>query len=208
MEATGPAAYLPETPAGSGSTRRFTGTDGPASRTSRARDDGLKLTDCYITAAARCAPPDNRPTSEELERCRPYLEEELRFLLRCRVVLGLGRIGWESWLRAAGWWARLPPRERPGSRHGAEARSPGWHSADRLVSSQPAEHQHGAAHPPHVEWCLRADQDDCAFRPPTTRFTVCPAGITVDGPSSSLMIASCSMGTDEGYWALNCSSVI
>jgi uracil-DNA glycosylase len=85
------------------------------------RDDGLTLTDCYITAAARCAPPKNRPTAEELDRCRPYLQEELGLLTRVRVVLALGRIGWESWLRAAGWWARLTPRERPHFGHGAEA---------------------------------------------------------------------------------------
>ena len=41
------------------------------------RDDGLVLTDCWITAAAHCAPPDNKPTREELDRCRPYLEAEL-----------------------------------------------------------------------------------------------------------------------------------
>jgi uracil-DNA glycosylase family 4 len=85
------------------------------------RDDGLTLTDCYITAAARCAPPQNRPTAEELARCRPYLQEELRLLTKVRVVLALGRIGWESWLRASGWWARLTPRERPSFGHGAEA---------------------------------------------------------------------------------------
>jgi uracil-DNA glycosylase family 4 len=88
------------------------------------RDDGLRLTDCYITAAARCAPPGNRPTGEELDRCRPFLEEELRLLTRVRVVLALGRIGWESWLRAAGWWNRLAPRERPRFGHGAEATLP------------------------------------------------------------------------------------
>ena len=85
------------------------------------RDDGLTLTDCYITAAARCAPPENRPTAEELDRCRPYLQEELRLLTRVRVVLALGRIGWESWLRAAGWWGQLTPRERPSFGHAAEA---------------------------------------------------------------------------------------
>jgi uracil-DNA glycosylase len=85
------------------------------------RDDGLTLTDCYITAAARCAPPENRPTAEELDRCRPFLQEELSLLTRVRVVLALGRIGWESWLRAAGWWARLNPRERPNFGHRVEA---------------------------------------------------------------------------------------
>lgn len=89
--------------------------------TARSRDDGLTLTDCYITAAARCAPPKNRPTTAELDRCRPYLQEELSLLTRVRVVLALGRIGWESWLRAAGWWARLAPRERPNFGHGVES---------------------------------------------------------------------------------------
>jgi uracil-DNA glycosylase len=84
----------------------------------RSRDDELALTDCYITAAARCAPPDNRPTSEELERCRPYLEAELALLPAVRAVLALGRIGWESWLRAAGWWDRLGVRGRPRFAHG------------------------------------------------------------------------------------------
>lgn len=87
---------------------------------SRASDDGLVLTDCYITAAARCAPPDNRPTREELDRCRPYLEAELELLTSTRVVLALGRIGWESWLRAAGWWGRLGTGARPQFAHGAE----------------------------------------------------------------------------------------
>ena len=88
--------------------------------TSRSRGDGLELTDCYITAAARCAPPDNRPTREELERCRPYLQAELRLLRSVRVVLALGRIGWEHWLRAAGWWEQLGVRQRPFFGHGAE----------------------------------------------------------------------------------------
>jgi uracil-DNA glycosylase family 4 len=88
------------------------------------RDDGLILTDCRITAAARCAPPDNRPTREELASCRPYLAAELGLLRQVRVVLALGRIGWESWLRAAGWWERLAPGERPPFGHGAETTLP------------------------------------------------------------------------------------
>lgn len=99
---------------------------------SRARDDGLVLTDCYITAAARCAPPGNRPTGDELERCRPFLQAELALLSRVRVVLALGRIGWESWLRAAGWWEQLRVRERPRFGHGEETLLP---DGTRLVSS-------------------------------------------------------------------------
>src|SRR5437016_3623117 len=79
---------------------------------SRARDDGLALTDCYISAAARCAPPQNKPSRTELERCRPYLEAELRLLRRVRVVVTLGRVAHEHWLKAAGWWAKLPPRRQ------------------------------------------------------------------------------------------------
>ena len=88
---------------------------------SRSADDGLTLTGCWITAAARCAPPDNKPTSDELLRCRPYLERELGLLGAVKVVLVLGRVAWESWLRASGWRERLPPPERPRFAHGAEA---------------------------------------------------------------------------------------
>lgn len=91
---------------------------------SRSRSDGMTLTGCYVTAAARCAPPDNRPTSGELERCRGWLERELGLLPSVRVVLTLGRIGWESWLRASGWWDALGPGGRPAFGHGLETRLP------------------------------------------------------------------------------------
>jgi uracil-DNA glycosylase family 4 len=88
------------------------------------REDGLRLRDCWITAAGRCAPPGNKPAPAELDRCRPYLAAELRLLSSTRVVLALGRIGHEAWLRASGWWERLPARERPRFAHGAESRLP------------------------------------------------------------------------------------
>jgi uracil-DNA glycosylase family 4 len=91
---------------------------------SRSRDDGLRLRDCYVTAAARCAPPDNRPTRVELERCQAWLVQELALLDRVQVVIGLGRIAREAWLRASGWWDRLPGRERPGFGHGQSATLP------------------------------------------------------------------------------------
>src|SRR6266513_6414267 len=74
----------------------------------RGRDDGLQLRACYITAAARCAPPANKPSRTELERCRPYLAAELRLLGRVRVVLVLGLVAHDAWLKAAGWWEKLP----------------------------------------------------------------------------------------------------
>ncbi len=88
------------------------------------RDDGLALSDCWITAAAHCAPPDNKPDRAELDRCRPFLVREIELLRRVRVVIVLGRIAHESWLKAAGWWDRLPAGERPPFRHGAEAELP------------------------------------------------------------------------------------
>jgi uracil-DNA glycosylase family 4 len=91
---------------------------------SLSRDDGLRLTDCWITAAARCAPPANKPTTRELDRCRTFLSAELALLTRVRVAVGLGRIGHEAWLKASGWWERLAPRERPAFAHGAEATLP------------------------------------------------------------------------------------
>jgi len=88
--------------------------------TSVSRDDGQTLTDCYITCAARCAPPDNKPLPSELDTCRPFLTAELALLKRMRVVLALGRVGHEAFLRGSGWWERLSARERPAFAHAAE----------------------------------------------------------------------------------------
>lgn len=86
--------------------------------TSRSRGDGLRLLDCYVTAAGRCAPPANKPTPAELARCRPYLEAELAALVKLRVVITLGRIAHESLLRAAGIWDAMPAARRPPFGHG------------------------------------------------------------------------------------------
>jgi uracil-DNA glycosylase family 4 len=64
----------------------------------RSRDDGLMLTDLYMAAAARCAPPDNKPSPEELANCQPYLERELQ-LIQPKVIVALGRIAFERVLR-------------------------------------------------------------------------------------------------------------
>ncbi|PKN93516.1 MAG: uracil-DNA glycosylase [Chloroflexi bacterium HGW-Chloroflexi-6] len=64
----------------------------------RSRDDGLILADLYMAAAARCAPPDNKPTLEELANCQPYLERELE-LIQPKVIVALGRIAFERVLR-------------------------------------------------------------------------------------------------------------
>jgi uracil-DNA glycosylase family 4 len=62
------------------------------------RNDGLKLTDCYITAAVRCAPPDNKPLPSELANCAPYLDRESEILSNVRVVVALGKIAFDAYL--------------------------------------------------------------------------------------------------------------
>ena len=62
------------------------------------REDGLELHDLYITAAAHCAPPGNKPTPEELRNCRPYLERELELLTELKVVVALGKIAFDVYL--------------------------------------------------------------------------------------------------------------
>jgi len=87
------------------------------------RDDGLRLTGAYISNVVRCAPPDNKPSPAELAACRPYLEAELALLLRVRVVLALGRIAFDTYVRLRR--AQGHDLGRPVFRHGAEYRTPG-----------------------------------------------------------------------------------
>src|SRR6187397_1758455 len=77
------------------------------------RNDGLRLIDCYITAAVHCAPPDNKPLPEEFARCRPYFIEELQGLRNVRAVVPLGMIAFKTYFSARkelGWKnpSRLP----------------------------------------------------------------------------------------------------
>ena len=88
------------------------------------REDGMKLTDLYITSVGRCAPPENKPTPEELRNCQPWLDEEMRLLKRMRVVVCLGRIAFDGFL---GWAQRtgvLSSRTGYVFAHGAEATLP------------------------------------------------------------------------------------
>jgi uracil-DNA glycosylase family 4 len=91
---------------------------------SRRADDGLTLTDVYIAAAVRCAPPANRPTPDERDRCAPFLERELRLLRSVRVVVALGAFGWDAGLRALAALGHRPAdgRAKPRFGHAAEAR--------------------------------------------------------------------------------------
>jgi uracil-DNA glycosylase family 4 len=95
---------------------------------SRHHDDGLRLRGAYITAAARCAPPGNRPTPAELARCRPFLARELAALRSVRVRLALGRVGFEAFLHARRDLGRVEIRPKPRFAHGAAVPLPegGW----------------------------------------------------------------------------------
>jgi uracil-DNA glycosylase len=89
--------------------------------TSQHRDDGLRLHDAYITAAARCVPPDNKPTGAELVTCRPYLRHELQLLRRVRLVVPLGKIAFDAYLAARRELDLPRPDERPHFAHGVSA---------------------------------------------------------------------------------------
>jgi uracil-DNA glycosylase len=84
---------------------------------SRSRDDGLKLTNCWITAAVRCAPPANKPTPQERDTCASWLHRELELIPNVRVIVCLGAFAWDAALRLLG-----NPRPRPKFGHGTETR--------------------------------------------------------------------------------------
>lgn len=88
-----------------------------------AKDDGLTLRDCLITAAVRCAPPNNKPSPSEMRNCFPYLVQEFAALARLRVIVGLGAIGMDAALKALRELGfDLEPR-RPQFGHGVETRA-------------------------------------------------------------------------------------
>jgi uracil-DNA glycosylase len=83
------------------------------------RDDRLRLVGAYIAAVVRCAPPANKPTVDERDRCRPYLERELALLPRVQVIVVLGAFAYENVA------AMLGVRPRPTFGHGVEVPAPG-----------------------------------------------------------------------------------
>jgi uracil-DNA glycosylase family 4 len=85
------------------------------------RTDGLRLLDCYITAAVHCAPPDNKPTPEEFTNCRPYFIEELQALKKVRVVVPLGLIGFKTYFGARKELGWKNPSPLPAFSHGGAA---------------------------------------------------------------------------------------
>ena len=122
--------------------------------TSQRIDDGLRLTDAYIAAAVRCAPPANKPLPEEIARCLPHLADEVAHLPRLQVVVALGKIAWDAWLKLLVASGTELPRPRPAFAHGAK-----WaHDGLTLV---------GAYHPSRQNTntgVLTAQKYDAVFR--------------------------------------------
>lgn len=102
--------------------------------TSQSADDGLTLRGVFVGAAARCAPPDNKPTPDEVAACRRHLAAEVAALPELRVMVALGKIAWDAWLTFVADHAPLP-RPRPAFAHGAVAHlaPAGARGPERLV---------------------------------------------------------------------------
>ena len=93
--------------------------------TSVALDDGLRLTDAYVAAVVRCAPPGNRPMPDERDNCIEYLERELRLLRRLKVAVALGSFAWDGFIRAAAALGH-PVRPKPRFGHAVKATVGPW----------------------------------------------------------------------------------
>jgi uracil-DNA glycosylase len=88
---------------------------------STGRDDGMTLANAYVSVVVRCAPPDNKPTPKERDRCIPFLARELALLPNLRAVLALGGFAWDGFLATAGELEHPIPKPRPKFGHGATA---------------------------------------------------------------------------------------
>ena len=88
--------------------------------TSERNDDGLQLSNAYIAATCRCAPPDNKPLPEEISNCRSYLERELE-ILKPKAILALGKIAWDAYLEILKLRGVIASRGLYKFAHGAEA---------------------------------------------------------------------------------------
>lgn len=100
--------------------------------TSQRADDGLVLKDVYIAAAVRCAPPANKPLPEEVDRCQQHLVDEVAALPKLEIVIALGKIAWDAWMKLLIRHGIELPRPRPAFGHGAIA-----HLGAHLSTSAP-----------------------------------------------------------------------
>lgn len=86
------------------------------------RNDGQELTDCFITATCRCAPPQNKPLPREIRNCRPFLHAELKLLNNVQVVIGLGKLGFDTAYQLFAELGKTDVLKKPRFAHGAEVR--------------------------------------------------------------------------------------
>jgi uracil-DNA glycosylase family 4 len=93
--------------------------------TSVARGDGLELSDAWVTSVVHCAPPDNKPATEERDACRRWLLEELQLLGNVQVIVALGGFGWDALLQALAERGDIV-KPKPQFGHGAQARVGGY----------------------------------------------------------------------------------
>lgn len=89
------------------------------------KEDGLKLTNAYITAAVRCVPPQNKPSPQEAANCAPFLDREIAALPRLKIVLVLGRIAFEAYLNHLKRTGSIPNKKAFTFGHGVEYPTPG-----------------------------------------------------------------------------------
>ena len=128
--------------------------------TSQTPGDGLVLRDAYIAAAVRCAPPDNKPTPEEIANCLTHLDAEVAALPRIRVVVPLGKIAFDAYLRMlVGRGMTLGPRPTFG--HGTKQTLPSGLELIGCYHPEPAEYEHREAHTSDDGRCIpsRASRD-------------------------------------------------
>ena len=102
------------------------------------RDDGMTLTDAYITAAVRCAPPDNKPLPSERANCSPYLVRELELLRKAKVLLVLGKFAFDAYLGIRAAQGAALPSPRPKFGHCVVHQFEG--GINRLASYHPSQH--------------------------------------------------------------------
>lgn len=84
------------------------------------REDGLRLTDAYVSNVVRCVPPDNKPDPRERDACMPFFVRELQLLGRVKAIIALGAFAWDGMLRGAAALGHAIARPRPAFAHGAE----------------------------------------------------------------------------------------
>ena len=122
---------------------------------SRHVDDGMRLNDVYVTAAVRCAPPDNKPTPDEFVACRPYLHAELDWFRDLRAVVALGAIAFDAYLLACRERGVEVPRPKPRFAHAGRCHACSRRDPALLVPSQPTQHADRPSDPGDVRWRVR-----------------------------------------------------